>query len=207
MHGAIDRVVRDMTPRDDVNIDVLGVCQSKNSPNDRSSTLQFLPTTALARPDDDLRDLVTARKVHQGLGRIVGFQLAPIGPEIRGQASEAYEVIVASTLHRVTTRNVNDLEIGLNPGRHSRGSPDDGIGAGRGGNPDHEALGGFPKDPSLMALKVFEEFLFGLVGEIAKGEFSQRNEIVCSEEVGERLWDFALGVDVAVQHPSPELFR
>jgi hypothetical protein len=34
MHGAIDRVVRDMTPRDDVNIDVLGVCQSKNSPND-----------------------------------------------------------------------------------------------------------------------------------------------------------------------------
>jgi hypothetical protein len=58
-----------------------------------------------------------------------------------------------------------------------------------------------------MALKVLEEFLFGLVGEKAKGEFSPRNEIVCSEEVGERLWDFALGVDVAVQHPSPELFR
>ena len=59
----------------------------------------------------------------------------------------------------------------------------------------------------MAIFEVLEQLLLCFVGQKAERKLSQRHEVVLPKEVGQGLRDLLGGIDVAVQHPTPELFR
>jgi hypothetical protein len=55
--------------------------------------------------------------------------------------------------------------------------------------------------------QVRQEFFVGLVGQESQRQLPQGRQVVGAEEVGQGLGDPGLRVDVAVQHPAPQLLR
>ncbi len=53
----------------------------------------------------------------------------------------------------------------------------------------------------------FQDLLFGLVGHEPQGELTQRGEVLGPEEAVQRGGDLVLRINVAVQHPAPQLVR
>ena len=106
---------------------------------------------------------------------------------------------------RVAGDHVDDVQVRLEPGRHPGRPPDQGVGARRGGDGDHDALAGLPDRAGLVRREVLEELFVGLVGQEPQRQLAQRDQVVGAEEVGEGLGDLGLRVDVAVQHPPAQL--
>jgi hypothetical protein len=106
---------------------------------------------------------------------------------------------------------VNHIEFPLDAQRDAGGAPQLHVGPRRRRDGRHDALGRLPQHlrrngvDGMVPPEVLQEFLVGLVGHEPQRQLPQRDQVVGAEEVREGLGDLFLRVDVAVQHPAPQL--
>src|SRR3984885_4621828 len=153
-----------LTAGQDVGVDSGPGGDPRLSLDGRAAAGQFGPAAALAGADHDLGDVVAAGELDQRAGRVVSVQLVPGGADVRCHLAHGGQTLIAGRPGDGVAGGGGDVKLGLDPGGQLRGAADDSLGARRVGDARHDALGGTPGNPGLIARQVFEEPFPGLTG-------------------------------------------
>ena len=190
--------------RDHVHVDGAGLA---NHTVDHRAPGELDPARPAAGTEDELRGVLGARKLDQGLADVVTDDLVVRASQLGQQRSVLVQELFRRAGEPVVGAHMHAEELGVRAHRHPRRTPDERFPAGCTGDRDDGALAGLPRTPDPVVVHVVLQRLVDLVGHPEQGELPEGGEVAGSEVVGERGVDPLGRVDVAVGHAATERLR
>src|SRR5262249_11999471 len=127
-------------------------------------------------------------------------------PQVLGEAKIGHDgtaVFFAVTASRV---DVNDIQFGVKAAGHARGASDKVLTGRIRTDADGDALAYSPVFLNVLRSHIIVQAAVDLFGNLAQGEFAQRDEIAASKEIAKGLLDLGRRVDVAAPHAILQSF-
>ena len=121
-------------------------------------------------------------------------------PEIFGEAEICGERGLVGFFRADFAFDVNHIQFGVHTAGHAGAAGDQVLASGIRGNADGHAFADTPVFADVLGFHVSFEAAIDLLGDLAEGEFAERDEIAAAEEIVERALDFFGGIDVAALH-------
>jgi hypothetical protein len=188
---------------DDVDVDSRRLAQEAV---DDAEVEKLFPIANQCTAENNLGYVLGADEVGDGVGDAASFEADDERAKIFREAQIGLENLWILLASGDYTKNMDDVELGIEAPGHACGARDEVLTGRTAGNADGDAFAHAPVFADLLRVHVRFKAAIHLFGDLAQGEFAEGDEIAAAKEILEGLLDFLLAVNVTAAHAIDKRF-